>query len=329
MTLLNRRALCAGLCTMLGAPALRAQTAPYPARPITFVVPTPPGGAVDVLTRALADEMARRLGQTIVVENKSGASGMLAAQAVARAAPDGYTVLVTNATPIVNVPLMFAKVPYDVQRDFAFVTQYCAGQFLFTVNAQDVPARTMKEFVAWAAQHKGRVSYGSYGTGTVGHLLGAYLSQSRALDMTHVPYKGEAPMVQDLMGGQLSWAVTSSGTVAAHLQSGRLRALAVIGDHRMKDLPQLPTMAEAGFADPEFAITAWLGVLAPAGTPAPVLARLEAEARAATQATPVKARLQIYGMEPAGDGAEAFRRRFQALMPTYERLIRVSGAKAE
>lgn len=301
----------------------------WPTRPVTFVVPTSPGGAVDSLARALADEMSRRIGQPIIIDNKTGASGMLAAQAVARAAPDGHTVLVTTSTPILNAPFMFAKVPYNVQRDLGFVTQICAGQLLFTVNTDVVPARNMKEFLAWSQKNKGRVNYGSYGVGTVGHLLGAYLSESRSLDMVHVGYKGEAPMLQDLLGGQIAWGITSAGSSAPYLKSGKLRALAVVGERRAQDLPDVPTMGEAGLPDPEFKLAGWVGMLAPAGTPPAVLARLESEARAATQSTAMKARFQLFAMDPIGNSSRDFRRDVETSLPVYERLIKSAGVKPE
>ena len=163
----------------------------YPSKVVTFVVPAVAGGSLDVLARTLAEEMSRTMGQPVIIDNKPGAAGMIAVQAVARAVRDGHTVLITHSGPILTAPFMFARVPYDVRRDLAFVSQLCAGQLVLAVNADKVPARSMKEFVAWAGRNKGKVSYGSYGIGSAGHLMGAYLSQSRALDMTHVPYKGE------------------------------------------------------------------------------------------------------------------------------------------
>ena len=311
------------------AVALPALAQSWPTKPITFVVPTSPGGAVDALARAMADEMSKRVGQPVVVENKTGASGLIAAQTVARAKPDGYTVLFTTSTPILNAPFMFSKMPFNTERDLAYVTQICAGQLLFTVNTEKVPAKNMKEFVAWSEQNKGKVSYGSYGTGTVGHLIGAFMSESRSLDMEHLSYKGEAPMMQDLLGAHLSWGITSAGSSESHLKSGKLRALAVIGDRRASSLPEVPTMAEAGLAEPEYKLAGWVGMLAPAGTPAPVLERLESEARAATKSTAMKARFQAFAMEPIGNSSADFKRDVEVSLPIYERLIRGAGVKPQ
>lgn len=324
-----RLALLALPCTTIAPIQARAQAPAYPTKTITFVVPAPPGGAVDIIARAMATEMGRRMGQTIIVDNKPGATGMLAAQTVARAAPDGYTLLITHSTPILAAPYLYSKMAYDPKTAFAFVSQICTGQLLFVVNPAKVPVKNMTEFMAWAQKNKGHVSYGSYGIGSQGHLMGAYMSESRNLDMLHVAYKGEPPMLQDLMGGQINWAIATSGTAAPQIQSGRLRGLAVMGDHRLPELPDVPTMAEAGFPQTEYKTMGWVALLAPAKTPAPVLARLEKEARAAAMLPAIKTQIESFGFEPLGTTSEQFRRDFQASSPVIERLIKLSGAKVE
>lgn len=328
MTPLKSTVLLAALACATWAHAADAP-APYPTKPITFVVPGPAGGGLDILARALADEMGKSLGQAIVVDNKPGAGGMLGTQTVSKAAPDGYTLLVAHSGPILTAPFIFPKVPYDPKRDLSFISQLCTGQLVIAVNAAKVPATNIKEFIAWAGKNKGSVTYGSYGIGTAGHLISAYLGQSYSLDMVHAPYKGENPMVQDLVGGQLTWGIASVGTLGPHLESGRVRALAVVGEHRAVDLPKVPTMAEAGFPEREYKPIGWIAMLGPANLPAPIQQRLEKEARAAVQTSSMKARFQAFGMEAMGTTSAQFRQDFDATLPVTERMVRVSGAKAE
>lgn len=300
----------------------------YPSKSITFVIPAPPGGAVDAVSRVLAEEMGRRMGRTIVVDNRPGASGMLAPQAVARAPADGYTLLVTHGAPILNVPFIVSKVPYDVRRDLAFISQICTGTLVLVVHPS-VPAADLPAFLEWAARNKGKVTYGSFGAGGGGHLASAYLNQSRNLGMTHVAYKGEAPMVQDLIGGQVQWGFATPGAVTPHLKSGRIRALALIGDRRVQELPDLPTMAELGFTEAELKPYGWIGLMAPAGVPAPILERLGVEAREALQSPAMKARLLAFGLEPVGSTAAEFRGAVDAALPVIQRMVEVSGVKAD
>lgn len=317
------------LTLSLWGPTLgHAQTLDYPKKPIVMVIPAGAGGATDILGRVMAEELGKRLGQTVVVDNKTGASGMIGAQAVARAAPDGHTLLLAYSTPIFYAHHMFSKVPYDVRKDFELITQIASTSVVLTVNSQ-VPARNMKEFMAWAQKNKGKINYGSYGTGSAGHLMSAYLSQSRGLDMTHVAYKSENPYIQDLAAGVVPWGMGTLGPALPFLKSGRVRVLAVMGPNRLPELPDVPTMAEAGFKDPEFNTVAWFTLLAPAGTPAPIVQRLEKEAMAIIQSTPMKARFQVFGLEAVQGGAAQFRRDFEAVNPIIEKLVKISGAKQD
>jgi len=320
----------AGMAGMAAAPLAlgSAHAQAWPSKPIVLVTPAPPGGAVDVMARVLGEQLAKTLGQTVIVENKPGASGMLAVQTVVRAPADGYTLLFTHTTPISYTPHMFSKMAYDVPRDLRFITHVCDADLVLAVN-KDVPVHDMKEFLAWAGANRGKLSYGSYGTGSGGHLMTAYLSESRNLDMTHVPYKGETPMVQDLIGGQIALAFGTIGTLAPQINSGRIRAIAVTGPKRFPDLPEVHTMAEAGLPDPEFRVIGGILLMAAAATPAPVLARLEAEARAAVQSTPMKARMQIYGLRGVGGSAAEARQAYDDSAPLIAKLVKVSGVKME
>ena len=304
-----------------------AQTANYPNRPVTLIVPAGAGGGTDVVARVLADERGKRLGQAVVVDNKTGASGMLGTQAVARAAPDGHTLLVAYSTPIFYAHHIFAKVPYDIRKDFEFISQLAATSLVMMVNA-DVPAKNMKEFMAWAQQNKGKVNYGSYGQGSPGHLMSAYLSDSRKLDMTHVAYKSEAPHIQDLAGGVVSWGLGTIAAAQGALKDKRIRPIAIYGPKRLAELPDVATMAEQGFADPEFNTVAWFTLLAPAGTPKPILQRLEKETVEIIHSTAMKARFQVFGLESVPGGAARFHKDFDAVDPVIQKLVRISGVKA-
>ncbi len=300
----------------------------YPSRPITLVVPYPAGGGTDVVARALAEQMAKRLGQPVVVDNKPGASGILGTQAVAKAAPDGHTVLVTLTQSVITNQFLYQKLPYDARKEFAFITEVASGPLVLVVHPS-VPAQNAREFLAWAARNKGKVNYGSWGAGSYPHLAGSHMSKAGQLDLSHIAYKGEAPMVQDLVGGQLSFTIGGVTTLKPFIESGKLRALAITGDQRISALPDVPTFAEAGLSDPEYKVLGWVGLMAPAGTPASVLARLQQEAQAAIRSPALQARFAALGMVPIGNSAEQFRRQVEQDLPVWERLVRVSGAKLD
>lgn len=319
------RTLLAAVAMSLAAPALAQD---YPARPVTLVVPVAAGGAVDGVGRTFAEEIGRRLGQSFVVENRVGAGGTLGAQAVARAKPDGYTLLFTHAAPIVHAPFVMQKVPYDVRKDFVFVSQVGAGSLLLGINAS-LPVSNVKEFVAWGQKNRGKVSFGDFGVGSNGHLIGAYLSFANDLGASHVSYKGEAPMVQDIAAGTVPWGIGTIGGFAAQIASGRVRPLAVLGERRLPAHPSVPTMAEEGFPDPEYFAQVGIYLMAPAGTPPAILARLEKAAREVGESAAMKARMQTYGLEAMGTASEAARAAFDAARPIAEKLVKVSGARAD
>lgn len=308
----------------------QAQAVPWnPTRPLTIVVPAPPGGGSDSMARAMGDLFSKELGQPVVIDNKPGAGGTIGAQAVARAPADGHTVLFAHSAPIYYAPYLFNKLAYDPGKDLAFISYICDGVPILVMHP-DVPAQNMKELVAWIQQKgKGKVSYGSYGIGSVSHLLSAYLSESRGLGMTHVPYRGEAPAVQDVLRGEVPFAIISVGSVIQHINAGKLKAIVNFDRKRMPELPNVPTMAEAGFTDPEFQPIGGVVMMAPAGTPPAVIARIEAVTRTAVQTPQMKAIFKTYGVVPIGSTAEEARKAFETTKPALERLVRLSGAKLE
>lgn len=326
----RRRALATvtGLALAGLGPTAQAQGGDYPRKAITLVIPAAPGGATDIVGRVMAEELAKRLGTQVIVDNKGGASGMIGTQAVARAAPDGHTLLLSYSTPIFYVQHMFSKVPYDVRKDFEFITQVAATSLILEVNA-DLPVKSMKDFIAWAKANRGKVNYGSYGVGSAGHLMSAYLNQSRDLGMSHVPFKSEGPYKQDLAAGNVPWGMGTLGPALPFIKAGKIRPIAVMGPKRLPELPNVLTMKEAGFPDQEFNTVAWFTMLAPAGTPKPILDRLEREATEIIQSTPMKARFQVFGLEPVKGGREQFVRDFESSAPIIRKLVEISGAKLD
>lgn len=300
----------------------------YPSRPVTIVVPAGPGGGTDILARAMADELGRRLQQTFIVDNKTGASGMIGTQAVTRAAPDGHTLLFSYSAPIYYAHHIFANVSYDVRRDLAVISEVAANNLILVVNSE-VPVTDMNEFMAWAEQNKGKLSYGSIGVGSAGHLASAYLNASRHLDMSHVPYKSEAPFAQDLAAGIVPWGMGTLAPMLPHIQSGRVRPVAVLAEHRLPALADVPTIKELGFSDPELRSMTWFTLAAPAGTPQPILDLLEKHARDIAHSGPMQERFQKLGLDPVGGTAAEFRQNYDASEPVLRNLVKVSGASAD
>ncbi|MBX3586150.1 MAG: tripartite tricarboxylate transporter substrate binding protein [Ramlibacter sp.] len=300
----------------------------YPDRPVTLVVPAAAGGGTDILGRVLADEFRKRLHQPFVIDNKAGASGMIGTHSVAQAPADGYRLLFTYSSPIYYARHTFAKVPYDVKRDLAVISEVAMNTMMLVVN-NDVPVKNMKEFIAWGRKGRGKISYGSLGTGSGGHLVAAYLSKSRDLEMTHVPYKSEAPFAQDLAAGVVPWGLGTLAPMLPLIQSGKVRPIAVLSEKRLPALPNVPTMKEEGFADPEFVTMSWFVLAAPAGTPRPILDVLEKHAREIAHSPAMKVRLQNLGMEAVGGSSSDFLRNYEATGPLIEKLVTISGARSE
>jgi len=281
------------------APFATAQD--YPAKPVRLVVAYPPGGAVDFVARLLAEKLAASLGQPVIVENKAGAGGLVGSEQVAKAAPDGYTLLLGTVSSHAIAPSVYRKMPYDPVADFAPVTLVALTPYIITVNP-DVPARTLAELIALAKAKPDALNFGSSGTGTTPHLAGELFNAMAGTKIHHVPYKGSAPMVTDLLGGQVQ--VAFDNTVIPNIKAGKLRGLAVTGPARLAAVPDIPTAADAGL--PGYEAVGWMGLYAPKGTPAPVVARLAADTAKAMAAPDVREKLNGMGFQAMTDSPAAF-----------------------
>ena len=274
----------------------------FPSKPVRIVLPYPAGGATDVLTRAIADALSKSWTQPVIVDHKPGASGMIGADAVAKAAPDGYTALVT-ITSFVQAVSLYSKPPYDVLKDFAPATELGSSPVVYCVNASS-PARNLAEFIALAKSKPGELSFASYGTGSGSHLYHTILQDTTGMNLIHVPYKGEAPILNDLLGGQVTVAFNSVMAVKPHIASGKLRALALTGTARSPQLPNVPTFAEAGV--PNMDMAGWFGLLLPGKTPRPLVEKFSADVRRALADPALRGRMAEMGITLSGSSPDDF-----------------------
>ncbi len=309
---------------VLAAGAAFAQS--YPSRPIRLVVPYPAGGPTDLLGRVIAQRLGDNLGQPVLVDNRPGASGNLGSELVAKAAPDGYTlVLGNNATHATNESL-FPNMPYATLRDFAPVTLVASVTNLLVVNPK-VPVQSVAALIAYAKANPGRLNYASTGNGSAAHLTGEMFKSATGTDIVHVPYRGGPPAVTDLLSGQVSLMFATLPSVLPYVQAGTLRALAVTSLARVKTLPEVPTLAESGL--PGFSSEAWFGVLAPAGTPRDIVARLNAEIAKAVTAPDAREKLAAQGFEVVTDTPEQFTAFIRAEIAKWAKVVRESGARLD
>lgn len=311
----------AGLCLPL--PAL-AQAA-WPSKPVKLVVAFPPGGVADVMARVVSQPLSEALGQPVVIENKGGANGNVAADAVAKAAADGYTLVVaTTGIESVN-PFVFARMPFDPQKDLVPVAMLGRIQLFLTARA-GLPVRDAREFVTWSRANPSRASYGSAGPGSAPHLAGELFKQQAGFFATHIPYRGAAPALQDLLAGQLDWYF-DPGIAFPHVRAGKLKMLAVASNKRSVLFPDVPTLGELGYQGVE--ADTWFGVWAPAGTPPEAVARLNREIGRALTLPAVKARFQDVGGEATPMSPAEFKATAQAEARVFGNLIRARGIKLD
>jgi len=297
----------------------------YPSRPIRIVVPFAAGGPSDIMARALAQKMSQEWGQPVVVDNRTGAAGIIGADAVAKSAPDGYTLLQAQVGDTISVSL-YAKLPYSFEKDFAPITLAGLTPFIL-VTHPSVNAKDTRELIALAKAKPGTLAFGSSGAGTASHLAGELFKSMAQIDVTHVPYKGQAPATADLLGGQIPFMFNNPITSLAHVKTGKLRALAVSTGKRFSQLPEVPTVAESGL--PGFDVGFWLGLLAPAGTPRPIVDKLNAAMLKALRDPEVVQRMAGLGVEIIGNSPDDFARVVRSDIVKWGKVVKESGAKAD
>jgi tripartite-type tricarboxylate transporter receptor subunit TctC len=310
------------LLLALAFPAWAQDT--YPNRPVRFILPFPPGGPTDILGRLISERLTAQLGQPVVTENRGGAGGNVGAEAAAKSAPDGYTIVLVAPSLAIS-PTLYTKLNYDPVKDLAPVSLVATVPNV--VVTQTVHPATLREFIAAAKAKSGGMNFGSGGSGTSNHLAGELFNILTGAKLTHVPYKGVNLAMQDVIAGRIDFVVIGVPAAAPHVKSGKLRALAVIAPQRLPALPEVPTIAEAGL--PGFEVTTWYGVLAPAGTPRPIIARLNAEVVKAMHSPEMKERLAGIGTDPVTSTPEEFAAYIQAEIGKWGDVIRKAGLKAD
>jgi tripartite-type tricarboxylate transporter receptor subunit TctC len=322
MRLLRGLACLAALLAAAVLPSGTALAQTWPNRAVTIVVPFPPGGSVDILARLIGEKLAPALGQPVVVDNRSGATGTIGSAHVAKAAPDGYTLLLGTTGPVTMAPALTAGLTYDSSKDFAPIIEVGITPMVMVVSP-NLPAKNLAEFVAYAKTRPGKLNFVSSGTGTTGHLAGEMLKFMAGLDMVHVPYRGGAPAAQDLIAGQVELMFQLVPQMQPHIAAGQLRALGVTAEKRSKALPDVPTMIEQGF--PDFEVVTWFGFFAPANTPSAVVDRLNREIAKVIEAPDVTARLTELGSEYSRNSPKEFADFIQRDLRKWKLVVDKSG----
>ncbi|MGK2900839.1 MAG: Bug family tripartite tricarboxylate transporter substrate binding protein [Burkholderiaceae bacterium] len=321
------KSLLVPLCSLMLAAAFPAAAAePYPNKPIRLIVPYAAGGGTDVMARAFAQRLASALSVQIVVENRTGAGGNIAASAVAKAAPDGYTLFFGAAGPLAVNPALYDKLPFDPVKDFAPIGLVGSMALFLTVPAS-MPVKSVKDLVALAKAKPGQLNYASAGIGGTTHLAMEVLKTETGANLTHVPYKGTAAGVADMLGGNIQVIFDAWTSTSPHVESGKLKYLAVSTTARSAMAPQVPTMAESGF--PGFNVFVWYGILAPAGTPSEVVDKLGRETLKVMAQPELKEAFARLGMEPMSGGPEPFAAFIRSETVKWAKIVRDAGAKAE
>ena len=320
-------ALVCALATAVAMPATAQAQAAYPSKPIRFVVPYPAGGATDYVARLIGERLSKSLGQTVVIDNKSGAAGAIGVAEVAKAAPDGYTVLITINDPLVNNTALFKTLPYDPRKDLAFVAQILRSPAVISASTA-LGAKNFDEFRKMALPER-KLSYASWGIGGLGHLAGESLNRELKAQMVHVPQRGEGPVVQDLLAGTVSVGLSSVATAMPHVAAGKVMPLAMMGKERSSALPNVPTLRELGFGDPLYETSVWMAALVPSQTPAAVVQKLSGEIRAIADSAEVRKLLTERGFEMMVTTPEQAQENYKAEFDLITGRIRALGIEQQ
>ena len=311
-------------CCLLAFSGVVSAQGDYPSRPIRLIVTVPPGGAADFIARLIGGKVSEALGQPVLVENRGGAGGTIAADAVAKAAPDGYTLLQNSITTHGVGPHLYSKLPYDPVKDFAAVSGLALLPLVMAVNAE-LPLKSVDDVVS--SSRKNSLNFASSGNGGAPHMAAELFKSVTGASLTHVPYKGSGPAVADLVGGRVQIMFDAPPSLIAHIRSGKLRVLAAASAQRNRLLPEVPTFAELGH--PKVAVSLWYGLLAPAGTPTPVIQRLNREVSRALDAPDVRERLEAQGAEPMPGTPEAFAAFMRDEMAKWAPVVKQAGVKLD
>ncbi|MFM6830871.1 MAG: Bug family tripartite tricarboxylate transporter substrate binding protein [Novosphingobium sp.] len=315
--------LCAGFSGLLGA-AHPADNQAFPNKAIKIVVPYAPGGGTDILARTLAERMRTSLGQPVIVENKSGAAGNLGVDAVAKAEPDGHTITLALSSNLMINQFLYTRLPYKPDKDLTLVAKIADAPLVLVVNAS-VPANNGTELRAYIRENRGKLSYGSFGAGTISHMSASRISEISGGDMTHAPYRGETPMIQDVVAGLIPMAFATGAQAPQFIAAGKLKAIGVTGTTPIPSLPNVPTLAEAGFDDPLLRAVGWVGIAVPAGTPKHIVQRLAEVIEQATRQADFQERIRTLGWLPSYQGPDNIAATYKREAPMWQQVIRRSG----
>ncbi|WP_168201648.1 Bug family tripartite tricarboxylate transporter substrate binding protein [Phreatobacter aquaticus] len=327
--MITRRTTLAALGAGLAAPAFRSASAQdgFPNRPLTMIVPFPPGGSTDVLARVIAERLGAALGQSVIVENRPGAAGNVGVNAIARSQPDGYTFGVSTIGPLSAHVALYRTLPFNPQTDFTYLADIYEIPNVFVVNPQN-PAKNIQEFIAWAKQRgAGKVSYGTPGIGTTGHLGTEYFARRTGLELLHVPYRTGAVAVQDLIAGRIDFMFDNLPTILGQIQGNQIRPIAVSTAKRWPGLSDVATMMESGI--PDFDVTSWSGMLAPKGIPEAIAKRLTAELIKIGEDPAFRARFEQMGAVSTMKGPDVLRARVERELPRWAEVVKASGARVD